>query len=135
MEYPSEKDLEDGRKNYALWKSAMTLDEYQRSALRTATVDPKDPLCHLGLARDALGIAGEAGEVADLVKKHIGHGHALDADKVKKELGDVLWYVAVLSERIGCTLEDVAKANVEKLRARYPSGFDPERSKNRQGER
>jgi NTP pyrophosphatase (non-canonical NTP hydrolase) len=109
----------------------MTLNQYQEAALRTATVDPKDKAEPMGLARDALGITGEAGEVADLVKKHIGHGHVLDTDKVKNELGDVLWYVAVLAERIGWTLEDVAKANVEKLRKRYPSGFDPERSKNR----
>lgn len=112
----------------------MTLNEYQRAALRTATVNEANRLDALGLARDALGVAGEAGEVADLVKKHVGHGHALDADKVKKELGDVLWYVAVLAHRAGFTLETVAEANVAKLRARYPDGFDPERSKNRQGE-
>jgi len=109
----------------------MTLNRYQEEALRTATVNAKKPLEPLELARDALGVAGEAGEVADLVKKHVGHGHPLDPDKVKKELGDVLWYVAVLAERCGFSLEDVARANVEKLRKRYPKGFDPERSKNR----
>jgi NTP pyrophosphatase (non-canonical NTP hydrolase) len=113
----------------------MTLNQYQEAALRTATVDSVDKLNSLGLARDALGVAGEAGEVADLVKKFVGHGHAIDGAKVQKELGDVLWYVAVLAERFGYTLEDVAKANVEKLRKRYPAGFDPERSKNRSGEK
>lgn len=112
----------------------MSMDDYQRAALRTATVDAFDPRESLGLARDALGLTGEAGEVADHVKKFVGHGHALDTDKVKKELGDVLWYVAVLAYRIGCTLEEVAEANVEKLRARYPDGFSAQRSINREAE-
>lgn len=110
----------------------MSLDEYQKAALRTARVNEADKCDPLDLARDALGVAGEAGEVADLVKKVVGHGHDLDRDKVKKELGDVLWYVAVLAHRVGFTLEHVAEANVEKLRARYPAGFSEEASKNRQ---
>lgn len=71
----------------------------------------------------ALGLAGEAGEVCDLLKKAWGHGHALDAEKLKKELGDVLWYVAALAEQHGLRLSDVAEANVAKLSARYPQGF------------
>jgi len=112
----------------------MTLNAYQEKALRTARVNEDDKTNPLDLARDALGVAGEAGEVADLIKKVIGHGHELDVGKVKKELGDVLWYVAVLAHRFGFTLEDVAAANVEKLRKRYPEGFSEERSRNRQGE-
>lgn len=112
----------------------MTLEQYQQAALRTANIDPKEPLNSLGLARDCLGLTGEAGEVADLVKKHIGHGHALEVGKVQKELGDVLWYVAVVAARLDISLEDVAKANVEKLRKRYPEGFSEERSRNRSGE-
>jgi NTP pyrophosphatase (non-canonical NTP hydrolase) len=134
MGYPTDEQMEEARSNRAPPRRAMTLNEYQHAALRTATVDPVAKLDSLGLARDGLGIGGEAGEVQDIIKKHIGHGHTLDAGKVGKELGDVLWYVAVLAERIGWTLEDVAKANVEKLRARYPEGFDPERSKNRAAE-
>jgi NTP pyrophosphatase (non-canonical NTP hydrolase) len=111
-----------------------TLNEYQRLALRTATVDESTPLESLGLARDALGLAGESGEVADLIKKHIGHGHALDTGKVHAELGDVLWYLAVLTHRVGSTLEEVAASNIEKLRARYPDGFSSERSINRKDE-
>lgn len=112
-----------------------TLNQYQEEALRTARVNEADKCEPLDLARDALGVAGEAGEVADLIKKVVGHGHPIDPDKVKKELGDVLWYVAVLAHRVGFTLEEVAQANVDKLRKRYPDGFDPERSKNRTGER
>ena len=83
------------------------------------------------LAINALGIAGEAGEVADLVKKHVGHGHPLDRNKLAKELGDVLWYVAALAHDIGLDLSTVAALNVVKLRRRYPDGFSTERSINR----
>lgn len=103
----------------------MHLNEYQIEVGRTAATskDPKLQACVLGL-----GIAGEAGETADLVKKHIGHGHPLDLDKLKKEIGDVLWYAAALAAHFGLTLEEVAQANVEKLRKRYPDGFSTEAS-------
>lgn len=110
----------------------LTLNEYQRQALRTAQVERRNDMTdQRGLACDALGIAGEAGEVADLVKKQVGHGHPADHEKMKRELGDVLWYVSVLAHRYGFTLEEVATANVAKLRARYPDGFSSERSINR----
>lgn len=105
----------------------MNMHEYQHAALRTAASTPDRP----ELAVLALGVAGEAGEVADLVKKHIGHGHTLDREKVVKELGDVLWYIAVLANQVGATLETVAQANIEKLAKRYPEGFSSERSINR----
>jgi NTP pyrophosphatase (non-canonical NTP hydrolase) len=76
----------------------------------------------------ALGLAGEAGEVCDLLKKHWGHKHPLDREKLCKELGDVLWYVAAIAVQHGISLRDVAHANVEKLSARYPKGFSPEAS-------
>lgn len=79
----------------------------------------------------AMGLAGEAGEVVDLLKKHLYHGHSLDRDKLTKELGDCLWYLAVLAHLNGVDLADVAAANVVKLRARYPDGFSEERSRNR----
>jgi NTP pyrophosphatase (non-canonical NTP hydrolase) len=95
-----------------------TFDEYQLEAMRTHEDDGP-----VRLASYALGIAGEAGEVADLVKKHIGHGHPLDQNKLKNELGDVLWYVAGLAHLHGLSLSDVAQANVDKLKLRYPDGF------------
>ena len=99
----------------------MDFDSYQNAALRTAG--------DISLPVLGLGVAGEAGEVADLIKKHIGHGHDLDRSKVGKELGDVLWYVTVLAERVGLSLESVAAQNIAKLRARYPDGFSVEASK------
>lgn len=101
----------------------MNLDDYQRAAMRTHVDDGP-----VRLASYALGIAGEAGEVADLVKKHIGHGHPLDAVKLQNELGDVLWYIAGLAQVLGLSLSDVAQANIDKLLRRYPDGFSTEAS-------
>lgn len=104
------------------------LDGYQRDAMRTAGTkgDTRNRLANF-----ALGIAGEAGEVADYVKKVIFHGHILDRENLCKELGDTLWYVAVLANEAGLTLEEVAKVNIAKLRKRYPDGFDQQSSINR----
>ncbi len=93
---------------------------YQVEACRTAN---KDLPSLLETATYALGIAGEAGEVADLLKKHVGHGVPLEHAKLKKELGDVLWYIAVLADNFFIPLQDVVDANITKLRARYPGGF------------
>lgn len=103
----------------------MKLDEYQRQAKRFRNPDLTGPV---ELAVLALGTAGEAGEVADLVKKHIGQGHSLDKAKLIDELGDVLWYVSQLADALGLTLGTVARLNVEKLNARYPQGFQVQRS-------
>lgn len=120
------------------------LNEYQTEMARTATL--RAPLAERlernGMAEllgqpdlaakilrwkdldlGALGLAGEAGEVADLLKKHVHHHKPLDRGALVKELGDVLWYLAFLCEANGITLEEVASANAEKLRARYPDGF------------
>jgi NTP pyrophosphatase (non-canonical NTP hydrolase) len=84
------------------------------------------------LAVAGLGIGGEAGEVADMLKKHIGHGHDLEVDKLGKELGDVLWYIQEIGHIIGYPLEQIARDNIEKLKKRYPGGFDEEKSINRE---
>lgn len=104
-----------------------TLIEYQKAALRTAagrTMATSDT------QRDnaILGLAGEIGEVCDLVKKERYHGHALNSTTVMDELGDILWYCALLANSFGWTLDDVAQLNIEKLRKRYPEGFDDARS-------
>lgn len=104
----------------------MTINEYQKEALRTVN-------CHAGLIENAaLGLCGESGEVADLVKKAFFQGHELDRDRLAKELGDVAWYLAVGAFAIGYELETVLQMNVDKLRKRYPDGFDPARSRNRE---
>jgi NTP pyrophosphatase (non-canonical NTP hydrolase) len=103
------------------------LDAYQRAACRTAP-GPHD---EKALAIYALGLAGEAGEVVELVKKHLGHGHQLDKDKLTRELGDVAWYLAVLAMSQGINLSEIAARNLAKLRERYPAGFSHEASQQR----
>lgn len=109
----------------------MKMNDYQDFAGITANKD-LDPIVDFAVL--ALGIAGEAGEVADLVKKIVGHGHDFDRKKFVKELGDVLWYVAVIAKKKGITLEEIADMNIKKLASRYPEGFSVEASKNRKPE-
>jgi NTP pyrophosphatase (non-canonical NTP hydrolase) len=76
------------------------------------------------LIHAALGMAGEAGEVVDLLKKSMYYGKPLDVEKVKEEAGDLLWYIAsVMCRALDCTLEELAMYNVDKLRARYPEKY------------
>ena len=106
----------------------MTINEYQTKALRTANGgDGRVP----AIVNGVLGLCGEAGECADLVKKHIFQGHALDKNHVAKELGDVAWYLAVTAHLIGYDLESIFEMNIKKLMERYPDGFDPARSLHR----
>lgn len=109
--------------------SIETLNHYQVQVLRTANEshgpDWEKMVC-------GLGIAGEAGEVADLIKKEVGHGHEPKYEKVMEELGDVMWYVARIAELYGFTMSDIATYNINKLKARYPDGFSTERSVNRE---
>lgn len=102
----------------------MTFDEYQVMSMRTAND-------HADLITAALGLAGEGGEFADQIKKWYGQGHDLDQAHLMEELGDALWYIALAAERLGVSLHEIAYQNTEKLRRRYPNGFDPERSRNR----
>lgn len=106
----------------------MDLNQYQEHALRTHNED-------LGtvqsLANYALGLTGEAGEVADHIKKGIFHGHEMNRHELAKELGDCLWYISNLAHLAGFTLDMIAEMNVTKLMKRYPNGFDKEKSVNR----
>jgi NTP pyrophosphatase (non-canonical NTP hydrolase) len=107
------------------------LNEYQQLALRTAN---KHDELDKTLMYLALGLNGEAGEVAEIVKKAFFHGHPLKLIDLEAELGDTLWYIAVMADAMGLTLADVAQTNISKLRRRYPNGFESERSIDRTGE-
>lgn len=107
-------------------KVDMNANEYQHLAMRTATHKCYD------LANAALGLTGEAGEVADIIKKHLYQGHDLYPSEVVEELGDVLWYVALTADYFNVTLGFVMQQNIAKLKVRYPEGFDPVRSANRE---
>lgn len=105
------------------------MNEYQEAAKRTMKVVPGAEDGHFAIY--GLGLAGESGEVIEHIKKYIGHGHPLDVAIMRKELGDVLWYVSALATLCNLSLADVAAANIAKLQARYPDGFTPERSRER----
>ena len=105
----------------------MTFNEYQKLAQRTGgTISDKDKLLN-----GVMGLNGEAGECIDVVIKHLFQGHNLDTVKLIDELGDVLWYIAQTAAGLGIEIEEVAQHNIAKLRARYPKGFEAERSINR----
>lgn len=107
----------------------MTINEYQTAALRTAQTEE---LTHIELVMNAaLGLCGESGEVADIVKKFRFQGHDIDLEHVAKELGDIAWYLAVGAHAISYDLETILQMNVDKLKARYPDGFSSDRSLHR----
>ena len=106
----------------------MGLNEYQELAKRTHTTKLSEKET---FANYALGLNGEAGEVADMLKKGMFHGHEMNRHEIAKELGDVLWYVSLLAHLLDFSLDEIATMNIQKLMARYPDGFDEVRSVNR----
>ncbi|HLO15165.1 MAG TPA: nucleoside triphosphate pyrophosphohydrolase family protein [Anaerolineales bacterium] len=111
----------------------MEANQYQELAARTL-VDRPDieiPDREMMLVWEALGLAGEAGEVANHVKKGVFHQHGIDIEKLKNEIGDTLWYAAALCTTLGLDLSEIMQANIKKLEVRYPNGFTAEASKRR----
>lgn len=107
----------------------MTINEYQKLAMTTLNpaLSKKDVLIN-----GVMGLCGESGEAIDIVKKHLAQGHALEKEKLAKELGDIAWYLAETATALDLNLEDIFEANLEKLRKRYPDGFDSQRSIHRE---
>ena len=87
----------------------LTLNAYQSRALQTKS-DQSDQ--RLAVANWAMGLAGETGELVDLLKKVYFHGHVLDRGALVKELGDVQWYLAILAEQLGISLQEIGRAHV-----------------------
>lgn len=106
---------------------AMTFHDFQELSKRTIPNESRKNV----LSNYSMGIAGEAGEVVDLFKKHLHHGHTLDELEVLNEIGDVLHYAAGLATIINWPLESAARMNIDKLEKRYPNGFSKEDSINR----
>lgn len=106
----------------------MKINEYQELAMTTMNKELSEREV---LINAVMGLCGESGEVIDIVKKHISHGHPLNKEKLVEELGDVAWYLAECAYALGVSLEDVLVGNIAKLKARYPEGFDTEKSINR----
>ena len=106
----------------------MTGNEYQKLAMTTLNpaLAQKDVLIN-----GVMGLCGEIGEAIDIVKKHLHQGHALDREKLIKELGDIAWYLAETAFALDVDLDEVFEGNIAKLKARYPEGFDTQRSVHR----
>lgn len=96
----------------------MEFNDYQKAAKRTRYGNEQV------LTNCALGLAGEAGQVVDLVKNYTFKGHPLDKDQLTHELGDVLWYLSQIAEWDDIPFDQVAKDNIETLNRRYPNGFN-----------
>lgn len=117
----------------------MTVREYQILAMRTNDHKNTGRLCNAiqwpydmgGVINASLGLSGEVGELNDYIKKAIFHKHPLDPVVVKKEISDVMWYTALMCESFGFDMGEIAQLNIDKLKARYPEGFDPEKSLHR----
>ena len=106
----------------------MTGNEYQKLAMTTLNpaLSQKDVLIN-----GVMGLCGESGEAIDIVKKHLHQGHALDRETLIKELGDIAWYLAETAFALDVDLDEVFEGNIAKLKARYPEGFDTQRSVHR----
>ena len=109
----------------------MTVNEYQKLAMTTLNpaLSKKDVLIN-----GVMGLCGESGEAIDIVKNHLAQGHPLDREKLIKELGDIAWYLAETATALDVSLEEVLQGNIEKLRRRYPEGFDTAHSLHREAE-
>lgn len=84
-----------------------------------------------GIVMASLGLSGEVGELNDLIKKWVFHDSGMDITHAKKELGDILWYIACMAESFGWSLDEIMEMNIEKLKKRYPNGFDTVRANSR----
>lgn len=105
----------------------MTGNEYQKLAART--INPE--INNTSMQHHALhGMVGEIGEIHSLYQK-VYQGHEIDYDHMKKELGDLLWFIAEYCTAMDWKLEDIMQLNIEKLRARFPDGFEVDKSLHR----
>jgi len=103
------------------------LKEYQKLCKKTAKIfsDEDKEILTWGL-----GIAGEAGDVAGCIKKTVSHGNN-QKEGIKENIGDTLWYLAMICNFYGWNLDDILEENIKKLEARFPKGFTEKRAKRR----
>ena len=124
----------------------MNARDYQRMAMRTNDQKSTDRLARFvneymagsidgydfgGIINGVLGLTGEAGEFSDMIKKWMFHEKPLDIEHAQKELGDVMWYIALICESFDWSLEEIMGLNIDKLMKRYPDGFDTTLANNR----
>ena len=120
----------------------MTGNAYQRHAMRTndemstarleLSIDKNSKYEMGGIVMATMGLSGEVGELNDMIKKWIFHKSDMDITHAKKELGDILLYVACMAESFGWSLDEIMSMNIDKLKARYPEGFDIDRANHKE---
>ena len=109
----------------------MNINEYIKESARTMTPNIHTDKIKVETIHGIIGVAGEAGELLDALKKSMFYGHDLDLVNVKEELGDLLWYIAAIIRSEDWTFEDVMAENIAKLKIRYPEQFDSQLAKER----
>ena len=120
----------------------MNIKEYQDLAMRTndgkcterlnVEIEKGQGIVDVGgIINACLGLAGEVGEVNDMIKKTIFHRHQIEGEDIKKEISDCMWYIALMCESFGFNMNEIAEINIEKLKKRYPDGFSEKASINR----
>lgn len=114
----------DGNGTYRLSSFANTQNFYREELLLNIDAG--------GILNACLGLSGEVGEFNDMIKKWIFHEKELDINHLKKECGDILWYIALMCNSFGWNLDEIMQMNIDKLKARYPEGFDTVRANNRE---
>lgn len=102
--------------------NGMTLNDYQEATFRTWKYGNFDNNSREALSYLTMGLTGEAGEVAEFVKKWLWHSNRKPEEDLIGELGDVLWYLARLADQWGLSLSEVAEHNLAKLAARHSAG-------------
>lgn len=106
----------------------MDIREFQRVSTRTLN---KELSKEKQVSNMIFGANGELGEVTDILKKHLYQGHRINKQHLAEEIGDTLFYIVNLCTIYGLDVEDILQGNVDKLKKRFPNGFDADRSINR----
>jgi len=106
----------------------MEINEYQKLAMKTLNPELSQKEV---LINSVMGLCGESGEAIDIVKKWLSQGHELDKERLEKELGDIAWYLAEAATALDLPLEQIFQGNINKLKERYPNGFETEKFINR----
>ena len=103
----------------------MNINEYQQLAM--TTLNPQLSRKEV-LINSVMGLCGESGEAIDIVKRWMAQGHELDKEHLARELGDIAWYLAEAATALEIPLEEIFQGNIDKLKKRYPDGFEVKRS-------
>ena len=106
----------------------MTFKDYQKLAERTINTDLTE---NQKIQHALYGLSSETGEISGIFQKNL-QGHVIKRDELKEEIGDLLWFISEICFLFGFDMGEIAQGNIDKLKKRYPDGFDEDRSVNRE---